>query len=522
MKRDSTELTALGYLRISDKKQLMGESIATQKASVENYARANNIKVIQWFKDEAKSGKNADREQLQNLLGTALKMKDRIDYVIVYKMSRASRDVESYVTGIRSVLATKGIQIRSATEPFDSSPAGKFMENFYVGMAQWDNDTKREMVVDGMTRIAQQGYWQHKPPRGYDKHKVKNESGQPRPTIIPNNEAVRVRELLMRWNRGDLTVAQLARFATSIGLNGFSGKPLTQDIVHKMIKNPIYAGYVKDKFTSYERVEGRHKALITPEAFEQNQLIFKMKSKSYLLGLKHQKTNELYPLRRFVRCFKCNEFMTASKPKNSPRYYCHRPSCANTGSIMTVNLHAQFGELLQNITPAKGTNRLIKELLKRQVRQELGNLNQDISRVRGSLDANDQFRQKTLKMYINEKISEEDKNEAMSGAEHERAELHSELGKLEERQTISESQIDYALNFMGNISAHWQTATLELKQAYQELVFPNGFVYNIRDKNFITPEISPLYRLDSGKTVAINDENYTLVVPRGFEPRLPE
>ena len=49
--------TALGYLRISDKKQIKGESKANQKAAIQSYADANGIKIIQWFYDEAKSGK---------------------------------------------------------------------------------------------------------------------------------------------------------------------------------------------------------------------------------------------------------------------------------------------------------------------------------------------------------------------------------------------------------------------------------------------------------------------------------
>src|ERR1700678_2030339 len=104
--------TALGYLRISDKKQVQGESRANQRANIEAYAKANNIRIIKWFYDEARSGKNADREELKKLLQTALKMKGQIDYVIVYKMSRASRDVESYIMSIRSVLASRGIKIR--------------------------------------------------------------------------------------------------------------------------------------------------------------------------------------------------------------------------------------------------------------------------------------------------------------------------------------------------------------------------------------------------------------------------
>lgn len=516
-----SQKTALGYLRISDKKQMDGESIANQKASIEKYAEANNLRVIKWFKDEAKSGKNAQRDELQNLLKMALKMKGEIDYVVVYKMSRASRDVESYITGIRSVLASKGIQVRSATEPFDDSPMGRFMENLYVGVAQLDNNIKQEMVVDNMTRIAQQGFWQHKPPRGYDKHKIKNDEGKPRPSIKPNHQAQQVRDVLMRWNRGDITEAQLTRYSASRGLTGEAGKPLTQEVVHKLIINPVYAGYVCDKFTNYERVEGKHEALISHEVFEKNQLIFKVKSKDYLLGLKHQKINKLFPLRRFIRCSTCNGNMTGYRPKNIPRYSCHRKTCSQTSTITAAVVHEQFEELLQFITPTKGTTRLMKELLKRQVRQELGNINQELSRARASLDANDSFKQQTLKKFITDKISEDAYKMAIREADAERLILQLELNELEKKQSISESNIDYALNFMVSISERWPNAPLELKQAYQELVFPDGFAYSITDRKFITPDISPLYRLELGESGATNDKNFSLVTSRGIEPRLP-
>jgi DNA invertase Pin-like site-specific DNA recombinase len=97
---------ALGYLRISDKKQIKGESKHNQKEAIQKYADANGIKIIKWFFDEAKSGKNTERDELQNLLKMALKMKGTIDYVLVYKMNRASRDIDSYVIGIKSVLAS--------------------------------------------------------------------------------------------------------------------------------------------------------------------------------------------------------------------------------------------------------------------------------------------------------------------------------------------------------------------------------------------------------------------------------
>jgi site-specific DNA recombinase len=521
-KQDQSQKTALGYLRISDKKQIKGESLANQREAIRNYAYTNDVSVIEWFTDEAKSGKNADRQALQNLIVTAAKMKGQIDYVLVYKMSRASRDIDSYVMVIKSQLAALGIRVLSVTEPFDDTPMGHFVENLHVMLGQLDNENKREMVVDNMTRIAKQGFWQHTPPRGYNICKINNDEGKKRPSLTPSHEADKITDLLMRWNRGDMTEAQLVRYAETIKLRSArGGKPLTQDVVHKMLINPVYAGYVCNKFTDNERLKGRHPALISPEVFEQNQLIILMRNKDYMSGLNRQIANQTYPLRRFVKCMLCDKYMTAAAPHNSPRYYCARPSCKQSGSIMTKLLHPQFEELLALITPTAGTRKLLKEILKRQVKQELGDINRRIKRLRDQLDDNDSYKQKILAKFIADKLSEEQKDTALRGADKERADLQTELLTLERKQTISEDSIENALGFMGNINKYWHSAPLELKQAYQELVFPKGFVYDIKTKKFLTPEISPLYRLDLGEMGAKNDENFVMVIPRRVELLLP-
>jgi site-specific DNA recombinase len=521
-KQERTQKTALGYLRISDKKQIKGESLANQREAIHSYAYQNDIRVVEWFTDKAKSGKNADREELQNLIMTAAKMKGQIDYVLVYKMNRASRDIDSYVMMIKSQLAALGIRIRSVTEQFDDSPMGHFIENLHVMVGQLDNENKRETVIDNMRRIAQQGFWQHTPPRGYDICRLKNAEGHSRPSLTPNHEAAQVKDLLMRWNRGDMTEAQLTRYAETIKLFAQkSGKPLNQDVLHKLITNPIYAGFVCDKFTDGERVQGRHEGLITPEVFEQNQLIIKLRNKDYMSGLKRQAINELYPLRRFIRCVNCNKYMTAASPHNSPRYYCARPSCKKTGSIMTKTLHPQFEELLALVTPTKGTMKLLRELLKRQVKTELGDTNRDIKRLRDQLVENDAYKQKALTLFINGKLSEDEKDAALSGADNERVSMQAQLMELERKQTISEDNIEHALGFMGSIHKHWHSAPLELKQAYQQLVFPEGFIYDISSQKFITPALSPPYRVDLDESEAINAKNFGMVTPRRVELLLP-
>ena len=512
---------ALGYLRISDKKQIKGESKHNQRAAIESYAKANGIRVVKWFYDEARSGKNTEREELQNLLKTALKMKGSISYVLVYKMNRASRNLESYVIGLRSVLASRGIEVRSVTEPFDDSPMGRFMENLYVMVGQLDNDNKRETVIDNMTRIAQQGYWQHKPIRGYKMVKLNNSEGQPRPSMQPNEEAEKVTDILLRFNKGDITEAKLARYATSIGFIGVNKKPISQEVIHKMLTRPEYAGYVHDGFTNFELVEGKHPSLIPKEVFWQNQHIIKRKNKEYLIGIKHLESNNMYPLRRFILCVNCKKPMTSCAPSNSPRYFCPRATCRGTGSMLASKVHNNFEKLLRSIEPNPSAIKEMKDIIKGQAVKELSQVNKDIAKYRDRLDDLAEIRTNAIKKFISGKISEDEKQLVIDDIDEEKLDLVQELDALEQQQNIGEANIEYALNFMADVAKLWADASLELKQKYQNAIFPKGFILDIQNDNFIISEISPLYSLVSNAIDPLKAKNSIMVIPRGIEPLLP-
>ncbi len=186
-------------------------------------------------------------------------------------------------------------------------------------------------------------------------------------------------------------------------------------------------------------------------------------------------------------------------------------SCRGTGSMMADTVHAKFEELLKTIEPKPSTVKLMKEIIKRQSLKELGNINQDISEMRDRLQGIATIRQKTITSFISGKISEEDKQSVIDNFETEKADLSSQLGDLEQRQTISEKHIDYALNFMTNIAGQWAEAPLNIKLIYQSLIFPKGFVLDIKNDNFISTKISPLYRGITAVNQADLDKNSSLV-----------
>src|SRR3982751_5577413 len=128
---------AVAYIRISSQRQINNESPSTQREAIQRYADANGVKIVRWFEDIARTGKNAEREGLQELLEYCIQHKGELSYWIVYNMRRASRDIESYTTIIKSALKARGISVRSATEPaIDDTKEGRFLETLFVALGQ--------------------------------------------------------------------------------------------------------------------------------------------------------------------------------------------------------------------------------------------------------------------------------------------------------------------------------------------------------------------------------------------------
>jgi len=82
-------LRAVAYARFSSDMQ-RGESIDAQLRAIQKYAKENNFMVIGEYIDMAKSGKNDDRPEFQNMICDS--KLDQFDVIIVHKLDRFARN----------------------------------------------------------------------------------------------------------------------------------------------------------------------------------------------------------------------------------------------------------------------------------------------------------------------------------------------------------------------------------------------------------------------------------------------
>lgn len=506
MQNSPNRKKALAYIRISSERQVNNESPETQKATIIGYADKNNIEIVEWFYDEAKSGKNVDRPELIRLMEYAAKNKNKIDYVIVFKMNRAGRDMDSYISGFKVVLKAMNIYMRSATEPVDESPTGEFVGDLMVLLGQLDNRGKAETTKLNMRSLASQGYWQHPPPIGYETTKIPNEAGKLRPTLKPNHMAPKVKQVLERFSTGDISKADLTRYAKKIGLRSRYGTPLAKDSIHRLLSSPIHAGKVVDSHTEGAIVDGKHEGIVDWHTFERNQrLVYGQASRA---GQINSRLNPLYPLKGTLICSNCSKPLYGSAPKTgsggrSPRYHCSRSTCkGKVVSLGTDQVHDDFKKLLQRLKPSKSILKLYREILLREAKNELSGINKKIGRLRRQLDSIAETRVSAIEKFANEMLEESDKELLFQKLDDEKSKAESELDSLEEIQNFKQVDIQNAINFMTQVDKQWAITDLVNQQRFQNMIFPGGLTYNNVSRTFGTNGISPLYRYVAPKKAA--------------------
>lgn len=124
--------TAVIYARYSSDNQTE-QSIEGQLRVCQEYAKNNDILLLDTYIDRAMTGTNDNRADFQRMLKDSAR--NHWDYVLVYKIDRFSRN--KYETAIhKKTLKDNGTRLLSATEYIPDSPEGIILESMLEGFKQ--------------------------------------------------------------------------------------------------------------------------------------------------------------------------------------------------------------------------------------------------------------------------------------------------------------------------------------------------------------------------------------------------
>lgn len=346
-----------GYCRYSSHMQ-DEKSIEQQKMEIEEYANRNNIQIIKYYCDEAKSGTKNDRDGFQNMISDACKNKE-IECVLVWKTDRFARNTQDSLM-YRNKLRKHGTKLISISQPIDdSSPEGKLMSIMLAGMDEYYSENLASNIRRAQKLKAKSYEFNGgTAPLGFnvvDKHYVVNEK-----------EAIIVRKIFNMYISGH----GLLDIADTLNKSGYTtkkGKLFGKNSIYEILSNEKYIGtytfnkgYRHDRHTKRDDtivIEDVLPSIISKEDFNKVEEIRKGHKKSGEF-----KARKVYLLSGIIVCGKCGANYTGRtsvKTKNGKKYETGYYVCANRNKLGKCNAPNLKQEALENTVIKTLTEKLL-------------------------------------------------------------------------------------------------------------------------------------------------------------------
>lgn len=210
------------YARYSSHNQ-RGESIEIQLDKDYAFCEANDLAVVGVFIDEAKTGRDTNRDDFQRLMQFA--REGKTDYVVIYKVPRIMRNRDEMAMA-RIMLRECGVEILYAGEQIAEGSTGILQLGMLELLAEWESAVDSERILDGIEKNAERGMANGQPYYGWD--------------ITPdgyysiNEPEARILRTMKDMLFSGSTVAEIKRAMAPYRTR--KGKPFSHNAITKLLK----------------------------------------------------------------------------------------------------------------------------------------------------------------------------------------------------------------------------------------------------------------------------------------------
>ena len=244
--------TAVVYARYSCDNQTE-QSIEGQLHVCEQFAKNNDILIVNTYIDRAMTGTNDQRPSFQQMLKDATKKE--WNYILVYKLDRFSRNKYESVIH-KKALKENGIKVLSAMENIPDTPEGIILESLLEGMNQYYSAELSQKVKRGMHETRLKGYFQG----GNLLYGYKLDG---RKIVIDDEQAEIVRYIYQKYLYGTYA-KDIVKELNSKGIL-YKGKPFTNCRIYQIINNEKYSGKY---YHGDELVANMYPQIISDDVFQ--------------------------------------------------------------------------------------------------------------------------------------------------------------------------------------------------------------------------------------------------------------
>ena len=495
-------MNAVIYCRVSTKEQAQaGYSLETQEKVCRAYAERTGYSVSRCFIGRGESAKTISRTQLKKLLNYVFDRKNKIDAVIVFKLDRLCRNMVDY-TDLVSGFSKIGDEVKSATENLDESPTGRLMKNIIASFAQFENDVRSERTLGGMKQAVLQGRWCWRAPIGYRN----TSNSENKPTLVPTEESRFIKEAFRLAGSG---LNRQIDIAENLRSKGFR---ITNQQIHKMLRNPLYCGLIKTDWHP-DYIDAVHEPIISKQEFFRVQAV--LDGRRPRVGPKLRNHPD-FPLRNFVVCANCGRRLTGSwstgrRKVKYPYYHCPTKGCSM--NVRREILDTEFINYLESIQPESDILDLFEAVVMDVWKTKQASRIAEKRRVEKDLKSLEERRDRIDELIIEGVFGEETYQAHSERIQEEIVMRRLELDEADTELNDIEACLSYCKFFLSNCAALWEQAELNLKQRFQNLIFPEGIAFD--GMSFGTARPAFIFKQLQPQTA----QKCELVAPRGFEPR---
>lgn len=509
---------AVIYTRVSSSEQASNNgSLEVQKKFCDEFCFRNQIHIREYFGGTFESAKSDGRKEFQRML-EFVKKNTSISFIIVFNFDRFSR-TGSAAAQLSEDLRTNGVIVRSVTQEIDTSTAmGRLSENMFHMINNFDNRVKSDRTIINTREVMLKGYWPYTTPMGYLNLKKKQRACFHKYIITDVGRELRKAFILKaqgRYTNVEI-ISRLNARGVKINKTNFQG----------IISNPFYAGYVTGNLVGGKLIKGKHPALIDLETF--------LKANDELAlapgaGIPKKSRHEELPLKTFVKDEISGQPLTGYITKGN--WYYKVKEAKMPVNISAKKLNDLFIANLTNFEYQKKYKPALKKILLQTLKNKTSNAITESRLIKKKISEKHSQIEKLEVKFVEGDINKELYEKFNSKYQKEVEILEKELTNYDFHSSNFEMVIEKSLEIAQNISSAWVSASFEKKQKLQNLVFPEGLLYNkvkgvVRTPrvNSLFASIEPLVRVlaenKNGDSIK-NRQKFSSVPGTGFEPARP-
>jgi site-specific DNA recombinase len=500
---------AVIYLRVSTKEQAEeGYSIPAQAKACRRFIADRGWELADEYVDRGESARTADRPQLQAML--ARLAEDRsIDCLVVHKLDRLARNLEDHAA-VRAALRKAGVQLHSVTETLEDSASGKHVEGILASIAEFYSANLGQGIRKGMDQKAAQGGWPVRAPFGYRNVRRDGPGRRGESVLEPDQQAPLVVWAFERYATGELSLATLTEALAEKGLRNRLGNPPGISAIHRILRNPVYAGVVR--WRGVER-DGTHQPLVSRELFDKVQGVLDAHSSGGERSWKHD-----HYLKGTLVCAECGSKLYYVVAKARFGYFrcvgrnTGRTRCSQGRYIPATELEREVEALYEGVRIPPTLRKRLERVLRVEVAERERHRAEATEFLGRRLRQLANEREKLLRAYYADAIDLTTLKREQARIKAEVAEAESRLANDGDKLKQAKQVVDLALHLAKDCAASYRKARPDVRKMWNRAFF---CAIGVRDGTIAS------FTYEEPFASLLGSHKGSMVEVRGFEPLTP-